>query len=153
MRPNPQDPAVCVPTGTRNPDTSTWTLAHVLTEHDLLISAVDWSPVHNKIVTCSHDRNAFVWTYKAVPPPKGAAPTAQPEVKWSPSLTVLRIDRAALDVKWSPDGKKFAVASGAKCVPVCHYEAEQVGGRIHYRATESDLCMSQGRLGCLAPHS
>ena len=34
----------------------------------------------------------------------------------------MRINRAALDVKWSPDGKKFAVASGAKCVPVCHYE-------------------------------
>jgi actin related protein 2/3 complex subunit 1A/1B len=131
---------VCISTGTRNPDTSTWTLAHVLTEHDLLISAVDWSPVHNKIVTCSHDRNAFVWTYKAVPPPKGAAPTAQPEVKWSPSLTVLRIDRAALDVKWSPDGKKFAVASGAKCVPVCHYEAEQVGAFI--TVPQRDVCMS-----------
>ena len=46
---------------------------------------------------------------------------------WKPSLTLLRIDRAALDVKWSPDGKKFAVASGAKSVPVCHYEADQVG--------------------------
>lgn len=46
---------------------------------------------------------------------------------WKPSLTLLRIDRAALDVKWSPDGKKFAVASGAKCVPICHYEADQVG--------------------------
>ena len=32
------------------------------------------------------------------------------------------INRAALDCKWSPDGKKFAVASGAKCVPVCSYE-------------------------------
>jgi hypothetical protein len=45
---------------------------------------------------------------------------------WKPSLTLLRIDRAALDVKWSPDGKKFALASGAKSVPVCHYEADQV---------------------------
>jgi len=25
-------------------------------------------------------------------------------------------------VKWSPAGNKFAVASGAKCVPVCHFE-------------------------------
>lgn len=97
-------------------------MTHVLTEHDLLISAVDWSPVHNKIVTCSHDRNAFVWTWQSVASPSGG----QAEMKWSPSLTLLRIDRAALDVKWSPDGKKFAVASGAKCVPVCHYEAEHV---------------------------
>lgn len=27
-------------------------------------------------------------------------------------------------MKWSPDGKKFAVASGAKCVPVCYFEKE-----------------------------
>jgi actin related protein 2/3 complex, subunit 1A/1B len=35
---------------------------HVLAEHDLLVSSVDWSPVNGRIVTCSHDRNAFVWT-------------------------------------------------------------------------------------------
>ena len=40
-----------------------------------------------------------------------------------PTLVILRINRAATSVKWSPDGRKFAVASGAKCVPVCHYEA------------------------------
>jgi len=35
----------------------------------------------------------------------------------------LRINRAATSVKWSPQGTKFAVTSGAKCVPVCHFEA------------------------------
>ncbi len=34
--------------------------------------------------------------------------------KWMPTLCVLRIDHAALDVRWSPDGSKFAVGSGAK---------------------------------------
>jgi len=34
----------------------------------------------------------------------------------------VRINRAATAVKWSPAGNKFAVASGAKCVPVCHFE-------------------------------
>lgn len=76
------------------------------------MSALDWSPVTNKIVSASHDRNAFVWTFDA------ATNT------WKPSLVILRIDRAALDVKWSPDGLKFAAPSGAKCVPVCHYEAK-----------------------------
>jgi actin related protein 2/3 complex subunit 1A/1B len=37
---------------------------------------------------------------------------------------LIGINRAALDVKWSPDGKKFAVASGSKAVPVCHYEED-----------------------------
>lgn len=67
--------------------------------------------MNNKIVSCSHDRNAFVWTYDA----SGD--------KWVPALVILRIDRAAIDVKWSFDGLRFAVASGAKCVPVCTYEA------------------------------
>ena len=64
----------------------------------------------NEIVTCSHDRNAYVWKLDAA----GV---------WKPTLVILRINRAATAVKWSPDGKKFAVASGAKCVPICYYEA------------------------------
>lgn len=91
-------------------ETKTWTRLHLLAEHDLLVSAIDWSSVTNKIVSCSHDRNAFVWTF-------------QPELgTWKPALVILRIDRAALDVHWSSDGLRFAVTSGAKCVPVCTYE-------------------------------
>jgi len=89
-------------------DKVNWIKEHELAAHDLVVSAIDWSPVHNKIVTCSHDRNAFVWTYS--------------QGTWKASMAILRINRAALDVKWSPDGSKFAVASGAKVVPVCHYE-------------------------------
>ena len=85
-------------------------LEHTLRGHDILVSSIDWSPVHNKIVTCAHDRNAFVWTLTGD--------------EWKPSLSILRINRAALCVRWSPDGKKFAVASGAKVVPVCHYEQQ-----------------------------
>jgi actin related protein 2/3 complex subunit 1A/1B len=79
-------------------------------QHDLVVSALDWSAANDKIVSCSHDRNAFVWSYNAA------------ERKWVPALVILRIDRAALDVRWSLDGKKFAVASGAKCVSICTYE-------------------------------
>lgn len=75
-------------------------------QHDMLISGIDWSPVSNKIVTCGHDRNAFVWTFSSETD------------KWEPSLVILRIDHAALHCKWSPDGLKFAVASSSKCVQV-----------------------------------
>ena len=76
-----------------------------------MVSSIDWSAVTNKIVSCSHDRNAFVWTF-------------QPELgTWKPALVILRIDRAALDVRWSFDGKRFAVTSGSKCVPVCTYDS------------------------------
>lgn len=108
----PNSPEVWIYTGCHDPSPANWVKAHVLAEHDLVVSGMDWSPVHNKIVTCSHDRNAFVWTLDAAAD------------KWNPTIAVLRLERAALDVKWSPDGRKFAVASGDKCVPICYYEAE-----------------------------
>jgi actin related protein 2/3 complex, subunit 1A/1B len=92
-------------------DAAQWKLVHTLSEHDSFVSGIDWS-VDNMIVTCGHDRNAYVWNWE------GASKT------WKPSLVILRISRAATQVKWSPSGKKFAVASGAKLVPVCHYEPD-----------------------------
>ena len=94
-------------------------------QHDLLVSAIDWNPINNKIVTCSHDRNAFVWTYEpqsTLPPLVPGGPSVVQPATWRPALVILRIDRAGLDVKWSLDGLRFAVTSGAKCVPVCSYE-------------------------------
>ena len=76
------------------------------------MSGIDWSPVTNLLVTCGHDRNAYVWRYDA------ATST------WKPTLVILRINRAATSVRWSPSGNKFAVSSGAKCVPVCHFEQQ-----------------------------
>jgi actin related protein 2/3 complex, subunit 1A/1B len=74
------------------------------------VSGIDWCPSTNLIVTCGHDRNAYVWKYE------------EKADVWKPTLVILRINRAATGVKWSPAGNKFAVTSGAKCVPVCHYE-------------------------------
>jgi len=91
-------------------DQSKWKQGQVLSEHGGFVSGIDWSPVNNQIVTCGHDRNAYVWAYD------------EKEKEWRPTLVILRINRAATSVKWSPLGNKFAVTSGAKCVPVCHYE-------------------------------
>ncbi|CAM9288697.1 unnamed protein product [Ascophyllum nodosum] len=99
--------------GCNSPTFSSWRLAHVLEEHDLLITGISWSPVTNKIVTCSHDRNAFVWSYDAA------------QGKWNPILCALKLNRAALDVQWSPSGTKFAVASGAKTVAVSRLDTSQ----------------------------
>jgi actin related protein 2/3 complex subunit 1A/1B len=79
-----------------------------LTEHGGYISGIDWHHETNTLVTCGHDRNAYVWRLEGN--------------DWKPTLVILRINRAATDVKWSPNGQKFAVASGAKCVPICHFE-------------------------------
>lgn len=89
-------------------DVSKWKKEDSLEEHGGFVSCVDWSPVTNQIVTCGHDRNAYVWKLEGK--------------EWKPTLVILRINRAATAVAWSPNGKKFAVSSGAKCVPICHYE-------------------------------
>jgi len=87
-------------------------LEHKLVEHDQVVTGIDWAPTSDRIVSCSQDRNAYVWTF------------APKENKWKPTLVILRINRAATHVKWSPEENKFAVACGAKCVAVCFFEVE-----------------------------
>ena len=65
----------------------------------MVVSSLDWSAATDKIVSCSHDRNAFVWTFDVT------------MNTWRPSLVILRINRAALDVKWSADGTMFFMTS------------------------------------------
>jgi actin related protein 2/3 complex subunit 1A/1B len=68
-----------------------WTLTHTLSEHQERVTGIDWAPGSNRIVTCGADRNAYVWQL-------------QPDGKWTPTLVILRINRAATCVKWSPNG-------------------------------------------------
>jgi actin related protein 2/3 complex subunit 1A/1B len=123
----PNTNEVWIYTGCHSNNTGDWTKAHTLKAHDLVITAIDWSPVTNKIVTASQDRNAFVWSWDA---DRGC---------WTEQMAVLHINRAATCVKWSPDGSKFAVGSGSKRVAVCYYEesgnwwiSEQIK---HHRST------------------
>lgn len=58
------------------------------------------------------DRNAYVWSQDG------------PDQKWKPTLVLLRINRAATCVKWSPLENKFAVGSGARLISVCYFEQE-----------------------------
>jgi len=104
--PNNNDVIIAVKEGT------TWKQEFVLKQHDSVVTGIDWDRINNRIVTCSQDRNAYVWTFD------------EQEKAWKPVLVILRINRAATHVKWSPKGDKFAVASGAKVVSVCHFEEE-----------------------------
>jgi actin related protein 2/3 complex subunit 1A/1B len=44
--------------------------------------------------------------------------------EWQPTLVILRLNRAAISVDWSPRENKFAVGSGAMSVCVCYYEED-----------------------------
>lgn len=90
-----------------------WGCVDVLNQHDLKVMGIDWAPNTNRIVTCAADRNAYVWTQS------GAS-----EAKWKPALVLLRINRAATCVRWSPLENKFAVGSGARLISVCYFESE-----------------------------
>lgn len=78
--------------------------------HDKTVTSVDIAPHSGRIVTCSQDRNALVWE----PSPSG----------YKPTLVLLRINRAATFVRWSPSETKFAVGSGARVIAVCYFEEE-----------------------------
>ena len=105
----PNTPEVWVYTNCRDPDSANWERKWVLTQHELVVSAMDWHPTTGQLVTCSHDRSAFVWSLA------GGA--------WSPQVVILPHNRACLDVKWSPDGRKFAVASGSKKALIAFFDA------------------------------
>ena len=91
---------------------SKFTLQDELRGHDRLVTGVDIAPKSGRIVTTSQDRNAYVWNFS--------------EGTWKPVLVLLRINRAATCVRWSPDETKFAVGSGARVAAVCYYEEGKV---------------------------
>jgi len=82
-----------------------------LEQHDLRVNDIDWAPRTNRIVTCSADRNAYVWVQGS-------------DGKWKHTLVLLRINRAATCVRWSPQENKFAVGSGARIISICYFDQE-----------------------------
>ncbi|KAJ3616067.1 hypothetical protein Zmor_012085 [Zophobas morio] len=90
---------------------SSWDKIHSLLEHDQRVLSIDWEPQSNLLATCGEDRNAYVWKLES-------------DGKWKPGLVVLRINRAATCVRWSPSGEKFAVGSGARIVSICYFQEE-----------------------------
>ncbi|KAF8965218.1 actin-related protein ARPC3 [Flammula alnicola] len=93
-----------------------WVHTVTLSEHDKLITSIDWAPNSNRIVTCSQDRNAYVWQEQI--------DSETGKLVWKPTLVLLRINRAATYVKWSPKEDKFAVASGARAIAICSFDPE-----------------------------
>ena len=90
---------------------SGWKQTGLLDQHDLRVNSIDWAPKTNRIVTCSADRNAYVWVL-------------DDNGDWKKTLVLLRINRAATCVRWSPEENKFAVGSGAKIISICYHEQE-----------------------------
>lgn len=88
-----------------------WDKMYTLSEHTQRVTSVDWAPNSNMIVTCGSDRNAYVWKLNG-------------NSEWKPSLVILRINRAATCVRWSPLENKFAVGSGSRLISVCYFDED-----------------------------
>ncbi|CAH0386857.1 unnamed protein product [Bemisia tabaci] len=95
----------------QNKVTNEWKLMHTLSQHELRVTGIDWAPRTNQIVTCSVDRNAYVWRLDS-------------DGKWKPFLAMLRINRAATCVRWSPEENKFAAGTGARLISVSYFEKQ-----------------------------
>jgi actin related protein 2/3 complex subunit 1A/1B len=87
-----------------------WEIENRLTEHTSRVTGIDWAPKSGSLVTCGADRNAYVWKFQ--------------DGVWHPVLVILRINRAATVVKWSPSENKFAVGSGARIISICFFDKE-----------------------------
>ncbi|RKP37788.1 WD40-repeat-containing domain protein [Dimargaris cristalligena] len=114
----------------KNPNGSGWELEYTLSEHDLQVTSIDWAPQTNRLVTCSQDKNAYVWNFDGQ--------------TWKPTLVHLRINRAATFVKWSPREDKFAVASGSRCIAVCYFGEDNdwwVSKHLKKPITSTVLCL------------
>lgn len=68
------------------------------------ISAVDWHPVTNRILSSSHDRTIMVWNFDKM------------SNSWQHEMVILNIKVAVLDAKWGKRGDKFAAGTGSKLV-------------------------------------
>ncbi|CAF0723929.1 unnamed protein product [Brachionus calyciflorus] len=109
---------------------NSWSLTQTLTDHSARVLSIDWAPQTNRIVTCGSDKNAYVWSHDGR--------------QWKPELVVLRINRAATCVKWSPNEKKFAVGCGNRCICVCYFEPNQlfwVSKHIKKQIKSTTLCL------------
>lgn len=59
--------------------TDKFKLVDTLKEHSAVVMGIDWCPSSNQIVSCSADRNAYVWKQT-------------PDGKWKPTLVALQVN-------------------------------------------------------------
>jgi actin related protein 2/3 complex subunit 1A/1B len=93
-------------------DCTKWAVPQALpAQHVQPVSGIDWHHETNRIVSCSHDRTVFVWTYDAATD------------AWVPAAALMeQITRGCTGCAWTADGKAFLVASALETVAVSSWD-------------------------------
>ncbi len=87
-------------------------MVSTLQGHLQYVTAVDWHPETNKIISSSQDRNLLVWNLDGV------------KNQWVPQLVNLKVKVSVLDVKWNKRGDKFIATTGSKLVSTGFFDDE-----------------------------
>lgn len=105
------------------PNISEWKLKQILKEHFSLVTALDWHPKTNLLLSCSSDRGIIVWK-------------EDKSQKYMPQLCNIKELKANTDASWSPRGDKFVVGAASGMVFVGTYN-DAVGLWIAVSQTDS----------------
>ena len=90
--------------------TDTWKLEDKLDSHCQYVSGIDWNAHTNEILSCSHDKTSFVWTYS--------------NKKWTPANVVATTKLGYLCCKWNSRGDKFCEGTSAKHLFIGYYNPD-----------------------------
>eukprot|EP01084_Bolivina_argentea_P075888 137529_1 len=105
MSPNTSDVIIYSASGT---NLKHWKKLQILKGHKMRITSIDWSYPTDTIVTSSNDGTIYIWRKK--------------QNQWKSTLISLRtFHKSATCVKWSPNGRKFAVGTNGKQISICYY--------------------------------
>jgi len=91
-----------------SPDISKWTKVSTLKEHFNVISALDWHPETNLLLSASTDRGVIVWEMGA-------------DGNFNPQLGMIKETKANLDACWNSRGDKFCVGASSGSIYVGTY--------------------------------
>ena len=92
-------------------------------------------PGQSRLVSSSHDRNAFVWTHQQDVQQQHQQ---QQAAGWQAELAITRLPKAGLCCAWAPGGRKFAIGrcagQGQQAADDCTRDAPHSCLGLHHRS-------------------